>query len=71
MNQDESGQVDRAAIAALMKLPDVVGVGRGCRERAGRVTDELALRVYVAAKKSVAELRPQDVIPPDVILRVP
>ncbi|MGI8568272.1 MAG: hypothetical protein ACR2KT_03955 [Methylocella sp.] len=46
-----------------MTYPGVVGVGYGHRERGRVITDQIALRVYVTAKKSLTELRPQDVLP--------
>jgi hypothetical protein len=63
VNRDELDGLYRSAVAELSTYPGVVGVGFGLKQRAGRVTDERALRVYVAAKKSVAELRTQDLIP--------
>jgi len=47
----------------LSRLPGVVGVGLGLRERNGVVTEELALRVYVRQKRGCGGLRASAMIP--------
>ncbi len=48
----------------LLKLPNVVGVGIGLKYKGGQPTNEVALVVNVSHKKPVAELQPQDIVPP-------
>jgi len=51
------------AEAELKRFAGVVGVGVGVRERGGRLTDELVLRVYVEKKKPKYDLAPDKLIP--------
>src|SRR5688572_27924868 len=70
---------DRAFIrATLLSFPDVLGVGYGLKEKAGKLTQQRAWRVYVREKKPGRQLRAQHVIPPflhglstDVITHAP
>jgi hypothetical protein len=52
--------------AELMKIPGVVGVGFGVKERDGDVTDIVAFRVYVKAKRPPGELDRADLIPEEI-----
>ena len=52
--------------AVLLNIPDVVAVGIGYKESNNVFTKEIAYRVYVPAKKSLASLAPADVIPPEI-----
>ncbi|WP_055615568.1 hypothetical protein [Streptomyces phaeochromogenes] len=54
---------ERAA-AQLMRIPGVTGVGLGGRERAGRPTGEIVLKVFVRRKRPLAELTPSQTLPP-------
>ncbi|MFI1485406.1 hypothetical protein [Streptomyces sp. NPDC020747] len=54
---------ERAA-ARLMRIPAVTGVGLGGRERAGRPTGEIVLKVFVRRKQPLAELTPGETLPP-------
>jgi hypothetical protein len=63
MTQEELARLHREAEAALKKIPGVVGVGYGHRERGGKTTSEVAWRVYVQKKKPKSELRPEDMVP--------
>ncbi|MFF3713055.1 hypothetical protein [Streptomyces phaeochromogenes] len=54
---------ERAA-AQLMRIPGVTGVGLGGRERAGRPTGEIVLKVFVRRKRPLAELTPSRTLPP-------
>ena len=63
MNQQELAWLHHEAKAELMKIPGVVGVGYGRKERGGKVTDEIAFRVYVKEKKKLSDLKPDEVIP--------
>ena len=47
----------------LISRPDVTGVGVGLRRRAGSVTDEHVLKVYVAHKRSLEDLPESAVLP--------
>src|SRR5947208_4042411 len=54
---------DRAA-ALFLTIPGVTAVGLGGRERAGRPTGEVVLKVFVARKRPAAELTPGETLPP-------
>jgi len=54
---------DRAT-AELSGIPGVTGVGIGVRERDGRRTGELVLKVAVRRKRPTEELTPGELIPP-------
>jgi len=60
--------VDRydEAVTLLRRLPGVLSVGVGARERGGEIVPELAFRVYVAAKVDAARLPPSHRVPPKV-----
>lgn len=53
---------ERAA-AALMRDPAVTGVGLGGRERDGRPTGEIVLKVFVERKRPLADLTSGEVLP--------
>jgi hypothetical protein len=53
--------------AQLLRIPGVVGVGIGLKETAGALTQEFAFRVYVQEKKDRAELRPEEIIPDEIM----
>jgi hypothetical protein len=50
----------------LMSKANVVGVGVGYRQRAGKPTDQMGLIVLVERKQPPAELSPQDMIPQQI-----
>ena len=50
----------------LLKINNVVAVGIGLKEKDGQFTDEIAYKVFVPEKKSLAELRPEQVVPEHV-----
>lgn len=54
------------AEAELRALPGVVHVSVGLKERAGRVTREHAIRVYVTEKRPADDIAPADRIPAEV-----
>ncbi len=66
ISQDELQQKYEVAKTELMKMPGVLWVGYGTKEREGKLTDESALRVYVAEKKTVNQLSPEEVIPDQI-----
>lgn len=47
--------------------PGVLGVGYGYKERAGALTQELSLRVYVRQKRPPSELAADDLVPGDLL----
>ena len=55
----------RPEVEALMKkqYPGVISVALGYKVRNGKVTEELAYRIYVQEKKPLSQLQPQQVIP--------
>ena len=63
MNQRELAHLHREAEAELKKYPGVVGVGYGYKERGGKVTEEIAFRVYVEEKKSPGALKRSEIVP--------
>jgi hypothetical protein len=64
MTSDEQliGLKKRAA-GELMRNPAVTGVGLGGRERGGRPTGEIVLKVFVERKRPLAELAPGEALP--------
>lgn len=50
----------------LTPIPGVRAVGFGRKEVGGRLTDDRALRVYVDAKKPLAEVAPGEAIPAEI-----
>jgi hypothetical protein len=54
---------DRAA-TLFLQIPGVTAVGLGGRERDGRPTGEVVLKVFVARKRPAAELTPGETLPP-------
>jgi hypothetical protein len=63
MRDDEYIAIKERAAAALKKIPDVTAVGLGGRERAGRPTGEIVIKVFVKRKKPAAEVPPDQLIP--------
>jgi Trypsin len=61
--QQQLAALHRQAARDLAKIPGVIDVGYGLRERGGQVTSEIAFRVYVRRKRPLAELDPAAVIP--------
>jgi hypothetical protein len=50
----------------LLKKKNVVGLGIGYKETAGRQTDQLSLIVMVRKKEPLSNLNPSDVVPPQI-----
>lgn len=63
MTEQELYQLYREARAELGRYAGVVGVGLGCKERKGTVTEEVSFRVYVRQKKPVCQLPHSDLVP--------
>ena len=57
--------IARRAYEAFKSYPNVYGVGLGGRERAGKPTGEIVLKVFVRTKKSPAQLATADRVPPE------
>ncbi len=58
--------VKEAHEEALMRLPNVVGVGVGLRSKGGVYTSEVGLVVMVRRKVPRAALKPEEVIPSEI-----
>jgi hypothetical protein len=52
--------------AELLSIPGVVHVSVGLKEKNGRVTDQLCVRVYVSEKKSKEEVSTAELIPAEI-----
>ncbi len=50
----------------LLKKKNVVGLGIGYKETAGRQTDQLSLIAMVRKKEPLSNLRPPDIVPPRI-----
>jgi hypothetical protein len=50
----------------LLKKKNVVGLGIGYKQTAGRQTDQLSLIVMVRKKEPLSKLRLPDVVPPQI-----
>ena len=64
--QAELSRVHQEVEAELLKIPGVVGVGFGIKEKAGELTEAIAFRVYVEKKKNAPDIAPNEVIPDEV-----
>lgn len=62
MNHEE---IREAAERELGDRPGVVAVALGYKIKGDEMTDVPALRIYVEAKKPLAELAPEEVVPPE------
>jgi hypothetical protein len=65
-SQEDLQQRYQEAKAELMKIPGVLWVGYGTKERNGNLTNESALRVYVGEKRAPTDLAPEQMIPAQV-----
>jgi hypothetical protein len=65
LTDDEYKAIARRAYAVFKQLANVHSVGVGGRERNGRPTGEVVLKVFVSSKKSSAALPPDQMIPPE------
>jgi hypothetical protein len=63
---DELIEIKNRAAAQLMKLPGVNAVGLGGRERAGRPTGEIVLKVFVYSKKPFTDIDPSELVPAEI-----
>lgn len=60
---EQVAQAKRKNKQRIMDMPNVVGVGVGYRERAGRITDELCVVAMVRRKLPASALKPEDLVP--------
>jgi hypothetical protein len=58
--------VQQAHVAELMAMPHVVGVGIGLAQRAGQLTDQVAIVVLVDEKLPRAQLAGDAIIPAEL-----
>lgn len=63
----EIAELRRTAEAELQKYPNVVAVDYGVKEQNGQTTDQVALRIYVSEKKNASDLRPEEMIPSQIM----
>jgi hypothetical protein len=63
VSDDELIELKNRAVTLLLQIPGVTAVGLGGRERAGKPTGEIVLKVFVARKRPAAELTPGELLP--------
>jgi hypothetical protein len=63
VSDDELIELKNRAAALLLQIPGVTAVGLGGRERAGKPTGEIVLKVFVARKRPASELAPGELLP--------
>jgi hypothetical protein len=63
MRDDEYFAIKTRAAAVLRKIPHVTAIGMGGRERDGRPTGEIVIKVFVNRKKPPHEVPPGEMIP--------
>ncbi|HEY1307860.1 MAG TPA: trypsin-like peptidase domain-containing protein [Vicinamibacterales bacterium] len=64
MRDDEYFAIKTRAAAVFRKIPNVTAIGLGGREREGRPTGEIVIKVFVKRKKPPHEVPPREMIPP-------
>jgi hypothetical protein len=62
-SEQEYRELAARAVDALGRLPNVHSVGIGGREKAGRPTGELVVKVFVSTKRPIADLAPSERVP--------
>ena len=62
-SSQELNQLLREAELHFKKFPGVIGVGFGYKEKNGKITNNLAFRVYVEKKKELSEIPDNEKIP--------
>jgi hypothetical protein len=65
-HEDRAREVKQRHAARLGAYANVTGVGVGLRTVAGKLTNEVAVRVYVRRKLPLSELSPADVLPREI-----
>lgn len=67
LTTEEAVLVVREAAKLLLKIPGVHTVGIGGRERNGRPTGDLVIKVFVLRKRPANELAPSEMIPAEIV----
>ncbi|HSO85248.1 MAG TPA: hypothetical protein VLQ91_01760 [Draconibacterium sp.] len=62
-SKEELNLLFREAESYFKKFPGVIGVGFGYKEKNGKITENIAFRVYVERKKALLELPDSEKIP--------
>ena len=65
-DQDEIIRVQESVVPQLLAQPGVTGVAVGFREKDGKPTDEIVIRVYVQDKRPLAEVPAELRIPSEI-----
>jgi len=65
-DQDEIFRVQESVVPQLLAQPGVTGVAVGFREKDGKPTDEIVIRVYVQDKRPLAEVPAELRIPSEI-----
>jgi hypothetical protein len=65
MEDTDRRALTKRAAERLLRIPGVHSVGIGGREKGGRPTGELVLKVFVERKRPLAEIQASEVIPPE------
>jgi hypothetical protein len=65
-SDEELVAIKERAVERLMRLPGVHAVGIGGRDRDGRPTGEIVLKVFVYEKRPAGELAPGELVPAEV-----
>jgi hypothetical protein len=65
-DQDEIFRVQESVVPQLLAQPGVTGVAVGFREKDGKPTDEIVIRVYVQDKRPMAEVPAELRIPSEI-----
>ena len=65
-DQDEIIRVQESVVPQLLAQPGVTGVAVGFREKDGKLTDEIVIRVYVQDKRPLAEVPAELRIPSEI-----
>ena len=63
MRDDEYFAIKTRAAAVFRKIPNVTAIGLGGRERDGRPTGEIVIKVFVSQKKPPHDIPPGEMIP--------
>lgn len=65
MTEERLVELKELAAAQFLRIPGVTAVGLGGRERDGKPTGEVVLKVFVERKRPAAELTPGQLLPPE------
>ncbi|CCQ90846.1 hypothetical protein NITGR_430013 [Nitrospina gracilis 3/211] len=65
MRDEEYFAIKERAARRFMKIPHVTAVGIGSKEKDGKPTGEIVIKVYVSKKKPAREVPADELIPPE------